>query len=114
MRSPTTSVKLLIGCTTAAVGLSLGIVAAPAATAADANALAPLYNAGAADVIPSSYIVVLDATQPSAADAAASRARALGGSVDATFRTALRGYAATLSPAALAAVRADAGESVAA
>ena len=52
--------------------------------------------------IPNSYIVVLDSTVAADADAAASRARALGATVDATFRTALRGYAATISPAALA------------
>jgi subtilisin family serine protease len=75
---------------------------------ADIAERAPLYNAGAPNAIANSYIVVLDETAPSAADAAAGRASALGATVFATYRTALRGYAATMSPAVLDAVRQDA------
>ena len=103
MRSSRKSVRVAIGFTAAALGLSL----APSATA-DPAALAPLLGAGVTGVIPGSYVVVLDDTAAADADAAAARARALGGTVDATYRTALRGYAATLSPAALDAVRRDA------
>jgi subtilisin family serine protease len=104
VRSSRKSVRVAIGFTAAALAVSL----APSATASDSAELAPLLNVGVADVIPNSYIVVLDSTVGADADAAASRARALGATVDATFRTALRGYAATLSPDALATVRADA------
>ena len=103
MRTSRKSVRLAIGFTAAALGLSL----APSATAADAAGPAPLLGVGLADVIPNSYIVVLEDTAPAAADAAAERARGLGATVSATYRTAVRGYAATMSASALATVRSD-------
>jgi subtilisin family serine protease len=103
VRTSRKAVRVVIGFTAAALGLAI----APSATAADTADRAPLLQVGLADVIPNSYIVVLNDTAPSAADAAAGRARALGATVAATYRSALRGYAATMSAAALDAVRQD-------
>ena len=71
--------------------------------------LAPLVGASGSATIAGHYIVVLGstATQP-AVTAAAQRATAAGGTVDAVYRTALHGFAAALTPAALETVRADA------
>jgi subtilisin family serine protease len=105
VRTSRKAVRVVVGFTAAALGLGLAL--APSATAADSADRAPLLQVGLANVIPDSYIVVLSDAAPSAADAAASRARALGATVSATYHTALRGYAATMSPAALDAVRQD-------
>jgi len=74
---------------------SAPIVVAPITTPADTAAL------------PNQYIVVL---KPGAADPAVLASRTLaqfGGTLHYTYRTALRGFAATLSPTAIQSVRAD-------
>ena len=97
-----------------ALGAALTLIALPftgaASASVDGQRLAPLLSTDRAEAVPGEYIVVLergaDATTVAAATGAA---RSNGGVVQAEFSHALLGYAAKLSPAALAAVRAADG-----
>ena len=86
----------------------LAIVAAGLAPGSTAQAAAPLRGAGAADVVPGRYIVVLKRGASSVAKERTKRAaRDRGATISHDYRHALNGYAAKLTPAALSAVRAD-------
>jgi subtilisin family serine protease len=90
--------------------LAFALAAVPgAAAAADPDqAPAPLVGADRPGVVQGRYIVVLEQDTPrSRASAALARARQRGAKVDHAYTAALKGFAATLDPAALAAVRAD-------
>ena len=87
--------------------LSLVLTLAPGAAAADEN-LAPLVGTTGADAIDQRYIVVLeDDVSADAIPGVSTVASSAGGTVRLTYRAALQGFAASLPPAALAAVRAD-------
>jgi subtilisin family serine protease len=78
--------------------------------------MAPLVDTDGPDVIPGAYIVVLAGKPGSteglaARDASIARAKAFGGQVTYMYNAALNGYAAKLSPDALAMVRRDPGVS---
>jgi subtilisin family serine protease len=89
--------------------LALGAAAlALAPAAASAAAPAPLVGTGRPGAIAGRYVVVMKAGTAVADRGRAERAAtARGAKVDRVFGTALSGYAAALSPAALAAVRSD-------
>jgi subtilisin family serine protease len=92
----------------AALALAATPLAANAATG-DGGRQAPLYGLDSATAIPGRYIVVLQ--DGAATPAALIATRAAGGTVSTVYETVLDGFAAALSPAALAAVRAIAGVS---
>jgi subtilisin family serine protease len=96
-----------------AVGIAFAAAPLAAANGSDSSseaALAPLLGVHNADRIAGHYIVVLD---DNATDArlrsAAATATAAGGTIGFTYHAALKGFSASLSPAALKAVRAAAG-----
>ena len=90
--------------------LGLAIVALAITPAAAAQAAAPVTGIASAGAIPDRYIVVMQgAASDAAKERTKGRARARGGSVRHDFGNALKGYAATLPPAALAEVRNDPG-----
>ena len=93
----------------ALAGLALAAtpLAANAATGEESGSLAPIQGADSATAIPNRFIVVLEDGAATAGALAA--ARGAGGSVTTTYDTVLDGFAAELSPSALAAVRAAAG-----
>ncbi|WP_229400460.1 S8 family peptidase [Micromonospora okii] len=117
MRKPggrTVRVGALAGMITGALVAAIGAPAASVAAAPGRDAPAPL-RAGGPEAAQDRYIVVLSDT-PAGTDRAARGARAAraadraeqaGGTVLARYSQVLEGYAARLSPAALAAVRAD-------
>jgi subtilisin family serine protease len=77
-------------------------------TVTTAQAAAPLRGAGAPNVIPGQYIVVMKGAASSADKERTKRgARAHGASIQRDYERVLDGYAAKLPAAALAAVRAD-------
>jgi subtilisin family serine protease len=90
------------------LAVALAAVVAAATPGAAAQAAAPLRGAGVADVVPGHYIVVM---KPGASGAAKERtkrrARDRGGVIQRDYQRALNGYAAKLTAAGLAAVRAD-------
>lgn len=105
-RTRTAIVRAAIGATCVAVAISP--MAAASAADSTTQALAPLLSASAPDAIPGDYIVVLrDTASASAVDSAAAAATRAGGTVSYRYHTAIKGYAASLSASALAAVRAD-------
>jgi subtilisin family serine protease len=85
--------------------VTLVVVAGLSGPAVAAAATAPLLEADPATDVPGSYIVVLKHRADSGA--AARLARRHGGRVNREFHSALRGYSANLSAAALAEVRKD-------
>jgi subtilisin family serine protease len=95
----------------AAVALLVGTVAAcsddPVAPGAQPSApgVAPLQTRDAARTIPDRYIVVFKRAVNDAPGLARSLVGAHGGKLHFTYRHALRGFAATLPPAALEAIR---------
>lgn len=97
----------------ATLSLFLGIGAASAAQAAggpDRVTLAPVLVSDAGSDLPGRYVVVLDeGVDHQRADAVAAAARAAGGTIRWTYRSALDGFAATLPAAALSAVRSAPG-----
>ncbi len=80
---------------------------ATAPTARAGGGLAPLMSAGA-DAIPGRYVVVLHPRVASASAAAGELVPAGGGEVHFSYEHALKGFAATLAPAALEQLRHDA------
>lgn len=91
-------------------GLALVLTPITAATAADATPehRAPVLSRNAPDAIKGDYIVVLDKNASLASvDGVAAVATAAGGTVSWTYSHTIKGFAATLPNAALAAVRAD-------
>jgi subtilisin family serine protease len=87
---------------------ALALAFATTTTGPAAAAAAPLLAAGAAGAIPGHYIVVLDRGARAAdARAARDRARSDGGRILHAYSHALTGFAAVLSPDALAALRRD-------
>jgi len=79
---------------------------------AEETRLAPLHDAGGAQVVAGAYIVVLDRTASAVRVAAvADAALAAGATIGHTYTTAIKGFSATLPPAALAEVRATPGVS---
>ena len=95
-----------------AVGVALAAAPLTAANASDSAraALAPLLGVHNAGRIAGHYIVVLDdsATEAGLRSATAT-ATAAGGRIGFTYHSALKGFSAALSPAALDAVRSTAG-----
>lgn len=84
--------------------------AAPTTVTTNTGALAPVVVNNADSVIPGQYIVVLQDTVTDATAASVeAAATAAGGSVSHSYGTAIKGFAATLTPAALEAVRAQPG-----
>ena len=82
------------------------LAAAPAAALAQVPA--PVTGTGQPGVIPGQYIVVMKgAASEAAKERTKGRARARGGHVNHDYSRALKGYAASLPPAALADVRSD-------
>ena len=91
-------------------GLAVAIAPLSPASAADPSSpdLAPLLAADAPDAIAGDYIVVLKPSATSASvQSMVAEARSAGASVSYTYETVFKGFAASLSPAALAAVRAN-------
>jgi serine protease len=80
----------------------------PTGARAGTDGMAPLMSAGA-DALAGRYIVVLkdDEQSPAAASVAREVTAAHGGRVHHTYRAALNGFAASLSPEAVAALRRD-------
>ncbi len=101
MRRP---LALLAAATLAAGGLAL---AAPAG-ASPASSPAGPSSARAGDVVPDRYVVVLEDDVRDVRGVAAAHAARYGAAVSHTYTSALKGYAATIPAARLAAVRADA------
>ena len=97
--------------TAGVVGIaSLGLAAPMSVASAsdDATQFAPLYKAQAKSAIANDYIVVLKPTvSASAVDQVAAAAGAHGAQVAYTYRSALRGFNATMDNATLSAVRAN-------
>ena len=98
------SARAFVLATAIAVGVMLAWV-----TAFAQSAPAPLRGSGKPDEIKGRYIVVLKSGAVSGdVDRVESRARGRGGHIARRYHRALAGFTATLSPAALAAVRSDA------
>jgi subtilisin family serine protease len=88
------------------MGLPGAAFADPGSPTGDTEA--PLYGTEAATAVSGDYIVVLkDGLQATSADASVQEAQALGAVVKYEYTSALQGFAATLSPDALAQVRRD-------
>ncbi len=93
--------------TTRAVAIAV-VALAMTPAAGVAQTPAPVTGTGQPGVIPDQYIVVMKgATTDSAKERTKDRARRRGGRINRDYQQALRGYAATLPPAALADVRND-------
>ncbi|MEV4759682.1 S8 family peptidase [Micromonospora sp. NPDC049559] len=94
-----------------ALAMLAGTLVAPgAAAAADARDTPAPLLAATGPVVPGSYIVVLKGkpgTQTARGGAAVARARALGGTVEHRYTSALDGYSARLTPDQVRAVRDD-------
>jgi subtilisin family serine protease len=88
--------------------VALAVLAAGLTPGSPAQAAAPLRGAGAADAVPGRYIVVLKRGASSADKERTKRgARDRGATIGHDYARVLDGYAAKLTPAALARVRAD-------
>jgi subtilisin family serine protease len=93
--------------TTRAVAIA-AVALAMTPAAGVAQTLAPVTGTGQPEVIPDQYIVVMkSAATDTAKERTKDRARRRGGRINRDYHQALRGYAATLPPAALADVRSD-------
>ena len=104
MSRPTTSAAKT---TTRAIAIAVAALALTPASGV-AQAPAPVTGTGQPGVIPGEYIVVMkNASTTAAKERTKDRARGRGGRINRDFNQALRGYAATLPPAALAEVRKD-------
>jgi hypothetical protein len=94
-------------CVIMAVSAALAVM--PATVFGQATKPAPLVGTGQPDQIPGRYIVVLkDGASVASTERVERRARGRGGDVKHRYRSAVRGFTATLSDAALADVRDDA------
>jgi aqualysin 1 len=94
----------------ALVGAAISVWSMSAATAGPSakRDVAPLLKADDASAIPDRYIVVMkNGTERRFVTSASESVKSMGGSVTATYRHALRGFAAQMSPAAVAEVRAN-------
>ena len=96
------------GALTGLAAAALAVAALPGSVAAAADDPAPLVGMDAGDVVPGSYIVVLDEDATSSSvDAAGDRAREAGGQVTHRYTAAIKGFSAKLSDSELADVRND-------
>jgi len=89
-------------------GLAIAITPVAIAQASAERPLAPVLGASSPDAIDGRYIVVLHAaTSAGTVATTADSVRRSGGTVHFTYDTAIRGLAATLSPAAVASLRSN-------